>query len=406
MQTEPSGDEGSKQESKESSSSVSVSKQSPENTTSTDESIVVGIKYSVKGTKNYLALRNAPAYDASNEIAKLQNGDEVLIKSQSVYGDKYEYCYVAVVSGSALGKEGYVNKNYLPQGASNPSINTGDTKPKTSGTYTVYTVTGTTNFLGVRTAPVYDGSNVIYKLNNGDQIYVYSTETFGDKGEYWYIKVPGSGTEGYVNKNYLTPSSSTSSKSEETFSKKTTNESTEKTDNILNESDYSSLIEGELTKSQLELVLSRVSNDIVQNGMSDSESMDMALYFVNALINDSNDRGLSYYGIEQHWAKISKKDMNRLFSAFSNYTIDSNGFYSYNDDSKRTYADDNTLYVALASTSDEANAEIYQTELDGDELRISYHYSYRRSGSADVNEDRTAIFHKASDGMFKIDSIQ
>ena len=203
---------------------------SPINTTSTDEGLSVGIKYSVTGTKNYLALRNAPSYDSSNEIAKLQNGDEVFIKSQTVYGDKYEYCYVTVISGNASGKEGYVNKDYLKKGASNLSDKNSNTKPSTNGTYTVYTVTGTTNYLGVRTAPVYDESNIICKLNNGDQVYVYSTDTYGDKGEYWYISVPNVGKEGYVNKSYLkkNESSSTSSKSSTSSGNNTTQQTSDR----------------------------------------------------------------------------------------------------------------------------------------------------------------------------------
>ena len=91
-------------------------------TVNTDSNLVVGITYTVTGTTNYLALRNAPAYDGSNEIAKLKNGDEVTIQSQNVYGDKNEYCYVTVLSGSANGQSGYVNKAYLT-----PSTNKSNT---------------------------------------------------------------------------------------------------------------------------------------------------------------------------------------------------------------------------------------------------------------------------------------
>ena len=193
----------------ESSSSINTTSIEESIYESIDESLIVGTKYSVTGTKNYLALRNAPVYDGANEIAKLQNYDEVFIKSQTVYGDKGEYCYVTVISGNARGKEGYVNKTYLQRGASTSPFKTEDTtKPSTSGSYEFYTVTGTNNYLGVRSAPIYDESNIICKLYNGDQIRVYSTETYGDKGEYWYVSVPNSGAQGYVNKKYLVLSDS------------------------------------------------------------------------------------------------------------------------------------------------------------------------------------------------------
>ena len=54
----------------------------------------------------YLALRNAKAYDSSNEIGKLYTGDVVDVYDN---GDStYWYVY-----SSKLGSYGYVNKNYL-----------------------------------------------------------------------------------------------------------------------------------------------------------------------------------------------------------------------------------------------------------------------------------------------------
>ena len=60
----------------------------------------------VKGTKHFLALRNAPAYSDSNIIGKLYNGDEVIMTDRwsgeyvRVYSPDYD-CY------------GWVNGNYL-----------------------------------------------------------------------------------------------------------------------------------------------------------------------------------------------------------------------------------------------------------------------------------------------------
>ncbi len=59
----------------------------------------------VYGTKHYLALRNAPAYDEKNEIGKLHNGDVIQVRKDiksSVY-----------IWAKALGKEGWVNGNYV-----------------------------------------------------------------------------------------------------------------------------------------------------------------------------------------------------------------------------------------------------------------------------------------------------
>ena len=67
---------------------------------------VCGPEYYVTGTTYYLALRNAKAYDAANEIGKLHNGDYVYVQDTS--DSTYWYVYAP-----QLNKYGYVNKNYL-----------------------------------------------------------------------------------------------------------------------------------------------------------------------------------------------------------------------------------------------------------------------------------------------------
>ena len=59
---------------------------------------------------HYLALRSAPAYDASNEKGKLYDGQVVYVYSYSYssYYDTYWYVYAP-----SLGQWGYVNSNYI-----------------------------------------------------------------------------------------------------------------------------------------------------------------------------------------------------------------------------------------------------------------------------------------------------
>ena len=65
-----------------------------------------GTTFKVKVTDGYLALRSEKAFDKGNEIGQLNTGDrvEVIEKKDSTYW----YVYVP-----KLGKEGYVDKNYL-----------------------------------------------------------------------------------------------------------------------------------------------------------------------------------------------------------------------------------------------------------------------------------------------------
>lgn len=62
--------------------------------------------YRVKVDKNYLALRTAPAYERSNEIGELYTGDTVTL----IRADAGQYWWVY---SPKLGREGYVNKDYL-----------------------------------------------------------------------------------------------------------------------------------------------------------------------------------------------------------------------------------------------------------------------------------------------------
>lgn len=67
---------------------------------------ISGAVYYVNVESGYLALRTAKAYDYTNEIGKLYNGDYVNVQDTS--DSTYWYVY-----SPKLAKYGYVNKNYL-----------------------------------------------------------------------------------------------------------------------------------------------------------------------------------------------------------------------------------------------------------------------------------------------------
>lgn len=61
----------------------------------------------VSGTKNYLAIRTAPAYDSKNEIGKVYNGTRIQIRTDIKSG-AYVWAYA-----SSINKEGWVNASYV-----------------------------------------------------------------------------------------------------------------------------------------------------------------------------------------------------------------------------------------------------------------------------------------------------
>ena len=142
--------------------------------------------YTVNVSSGYLALRNAKAYDSSNEIGKLYTGEQV-----TVY-DKSDYQYWWVYS-SKLGLYGYVNKDYLVAGSGGGGGG--------GGSYTTYTTYVSDGYLALRSAPAYDYSNEIAKLYNGTKVQVAASDM--TSSSYWWVYVPSLGMSGYVNNSYL-----------------------------------------------------------------------------------------------------------------------------------------------------------------------------------------------------------
>ena len=67
-----------------------------------------------------------------------------------------------------------------------------------------YTVKVDKGYLALRTAPAYDEANEIGELYTGDVVEVKDKSN----GQYWWVYSPKHGREGYVNADYLRPSSS------------------------------------------------------------------------------------------------------------------------------------------------------------------------------------------------------
>ena len=140
--------------------------------------IVSSGDYTVSVSSGYLALRNAKAFDASNEIGKLYSGDTVQVQDTS--DSTYWYVY-----SPKLGAYGYVNKNYLY--ASSAPIPTAYT----------WTVNVSSGYLALRSAKAFDASNEIGRLYSGDTVEVSDSSD----STYWYVYSAKLGKYGYVNKN-------------------------------------------------------------------------------------------------------------------------------------------------------------------------------------------------------------
>lgn len=144
-----------------------------------------GSEMSVVVTSGYLALRNAKAYDSSNEIGKLYTGETVNVQDTS--DSTYWYVY-----SPKLNKSGYVNSNYLVYTDLNNAVTR---KVKVQSGY-----------LALRTGKAFDSANEIGKLYTGDTVQV----TDPRHSQYWYVYAPSLGKYGFVNKDYLVGGSGSS----------------------------------------------------------------------------------------------------------------------------------------------------------------------------------------------------
>nr|WP_296028450.1 hypothetical protein [uncultured Blautia sp.] len=140
--------------------------------------------WTVSVATGYLALRNAPDYDASNEIGELYSGDTVWVSDSS--NGQYWYVY-----SPKLNCYGYVNQEYLYRDESMDydSSYFGETR----------TVSVAKGYLALRNMKAYDASNEIGELYSGDVVQLLDTSD----SKYWYVYSPKYDTNGFVNKDYL-----------------------------------------------------------------------------------------------------------------------------------------------------------------------------------------------------------
>lgn len=142
-------------------------------------------QYYVSVQKGYLALRNAKAFDTSNEIGQISNGDYVWAMET---GGTYWYVY-----SPSLGMYGYTNSGYL---TTTPSRTQSPSARSYLGVYYANVASG---YLALRNDTAFDASNEIGKISNGAEVDVIDMSA----GQYWYVYVPSLNQEGYVNSQYL-----------------------------------------------------------------------------------------------------------------------------------------------------------------------------------------------------------
>lgn len=170
------------------------------------------------------------------------------------------------------------------------------------------------------------------------------------------------------------------------------------------DSDYSSLIAGNLTKEELEYVLSYGPEEIPDGGFSKEEYR----FILNTLCEPSERTGgpVQYYGYTPGMpSQFSVKDVNRLFESFSELQ-----FTEENDEEQGPFGDinvDGEKIMFWAATENHAReATITSAEYNSEEMKLYYTYSRGAYGDESYIAEKKAILKPNSEGLFKIVSIE
>lgn len=170
------------------------------------------------------------------------------------------------------------------------------------------------------------------------------------------------------------------------------------------DSDYFSLIAGNLTKEELEYVLSYGPEEIPNGGFS----MEDYMRILNTLCEPSSRTGgpVQYYGsTPDYMPQYSVKDVNRLFESFSDFQ-----FTEENDVEQGDYGDVNVdgekIMFWAATENHVREATITSAEYNSEEMELYYTYSRGAYGDESYIAEKKAILKPNSEGLFKIVSIE
>lgn len=170
------------------------------------------------------------------------------------------------------------------------------------------------------------------------------------------------------------------------------------------DSDYSSLVAGNLTKEELEYVLSYGPEEIPNGGFS----MEDYMRILNTLCEPSERTGgpVQYYGYTpDYMPQYSVKDVNRLFESFSDLQ-----FTEENDVEQGDYGDVNVdgekIMFWAATENHVREATITSAEYNSEEMELYYTYSRGAYGDESYIAEKKAILKPNSEGLFKIVSIE
>ena len=186
--------------------------------------------------------------------------------------------------------------------------------------------------------------------------------------------------------------------------KKTDENESQNTENepvTVNDSDYPELIEGSLTKDELEYVLANGPEQLTADGLPDSEYQ---FILIDLCASDQDGKYITYLGTYANYRYgYDVKAINRIFRVFTDYqfTEDNNSDSDYGIDVK-----DDTIWFAPATPGYELSASITDASYLDDQMQIHYVYVKDSDEEGKTTTNKFATLERSEDGKFRIVTIE
>ena len=167
------------------------------------------------------------------------------------------------------------------------------------------------------------------------------------------------------------------------------------------DTDYPDLIEGSLTKEELEFVFAYGPETLTEQGLSEGDY----LMFLNCWCQASEPAGqfITFMGQDANYRHgYAVEDINRYLSSFTEYR------FTEDNDSDTPYGNDvngDTIWIMPAELSFEAKASIVDASYIEDTMTVHFSYEKNSYENGLTMTDKTATLKKNANDKFQIIAI-
>lgn len=177
----------------------------------------------------------------------------------------------------------------------------------------------------------------------------------------------------------------------------------------MQDGDYERLINGELTRDEMEYVLAYGPEELSGQGPDD----ETLLLAVNALCQGAGEgtSPVRDYGYDaQYCSQYDVDDVNRLLLSFTDFQLseDNTGDNAKSDYFVTTHVDGNVLSFFPATLNYTADAAITSAEYTADQMTLyfTWHATYYDQSVREVNVEKRAVLYPNEDGKYQIHLIE